>query len=258
MKKIILGFILFVTLVSYAQTEIDSTSVAFKEDVVKAKPIDGIENFKLKFAESFSIPTERILEINRKQLSLIISFQVDENGKLNHIKVLNDKYKLTSEINQIFTTLPDWIPAKKNGINVKSFNSFPITINFRLPDYEKSENSLEKRTALETEYKAFYYEFNSHMIYPRDFWERYYYKKGAYETGENKTSNEFKYIIEFTINEEGNFENIKTFINEKPDEYLNKAVKRSLAKCTPWEPAIENGKKVKSNMRLPVTITIKK
>jgi len=258
MKKCILTFILFVSFASNAQIEIDSTSIAYKEDVVKAMPIDGIENFKLKFAEAFIIPTERILEINRKQLNLLISFQVDENGKLNQIKVLNDKYKLTPEISQIFKILPDWIPAKNDGVNVSSFNSLPITINFSLPDYEKSENTIEKRSALELEYKVFYYEFNSHMIYPRDFWERYYYKKGAYDTGENNTSNEFKYIIEFTINEEGNFENIKTFINEKPDEYLNRAVKRSLAKCTPWEPAIENGKKVKSNMRLPVTITIKK
>lgn len=257
-KYFIVYLISLLSFVSHGQIEIDSTTVDFKEELIKAYPEDGLENFKLKFAESFSIPTERILEINRKQLSLIISFIVDENGKLDKVKVLNDKHKLTPEISQIFKTLPDWIPAKKNGTNVKSFNSFPITINFSLPDYEKSENSLEKRRALETEYQAFYYEFNSHMIYPRDFWERYYYKKGIYDTGENKTSNQFKYIIEFTINEEGKFEDIKTFINEKSDGYLNKAVKRALAKCTPWEPAVENGKKVKSNMRLPVTLTIKK
>lgn len=242
---------------SYGQIENNSTTIDYKEEIIKAKPVDGLDNFKLKFAESFSIPTERILEINRKQLSLIISFQVDENGKLDNVKVLNDKYKLTPEISQIFKTLPDWIPSQRNGINVSSYTSIPITINFSLPDYEKSENSIEKRRALEAEYRAFYYEFNTHMIYPRDFWERYYYKKGAYDTGENKTSNEFRYMIEFTINEEGKFENIKTIVDKKPDEYLNKAVKRALAKCTPWEPAVENGKKVKSNMKLPVTLSIK-
>lgn len=247
-----------VPFVSHGQIENESITIESKEEVIKAKPVDGLDNFKLKFAESFTIPTERILEINRKQLNLIISFQVDENGKLDNIKVLNDKYKLTPEISEIFKTLPNWIPSQSNGVNVSSFNSIPITINFSLPDYEKSENSIEKRRALEAEYRAFYYEFNSHMIYPRDFWERYYYKKGAYDTGENNTSNEFRYMIEFTVNEEGKFENIKTLVNEKPDEYLNKAVKRALAKCTPWEPAVENGKKVKSSMKLPITISIKK
>lgn len=254
--KIILLFICLCCLNGFSQEISNTETTTHQDSIIKAHPVNSLEAFKREFAEKLNIPTERLLEINQKQLKLIISFLVKEDGKLANAKVLNDKHKLTPEIKGIFESLQNWIPEQQNGKNVASYNTIPIIINISLPDYEISENSIEKRRELENEYKAFYYEFNSNMIYPRDFWERYYYKKGAYDTGANNTSNQFQYLIKFVIDEEGKFQDIETIVNGKYDGYLNKSVKRALAKCTPWEPAVVNNKKVKTYKTLPIVIKI--
>ena len=86
-----------------------------------------------------------------------------------------------------------------------------MLLNLGLPDYELDENRIPKIALQKADFDAFQYEFNSHMIYPRDFWDRYYYKKGSYDNGNNTTSNVFKYEVKFIINENGEFEDIKTY-----------------------------------------------
>ncbi len=258
MKKIIISFVLtlFISLNTLAQEQDRSTS---SETLIsKAQPQHGIENFKLEFAKLLSLSDEKISEINQDKIKVLISFQVDETGKVSNVKVLNDKHNITSEISKTFNLLSDWIPAKNNGENISSYNSLPLVLNLRLSEKEIQENEIERRRQQEIGHRAFFHEFNSYMVYPKDFWERYYYKKGAYDTGENNTSNKFQYIIEFVINEEGKFEDIETFVNGEKDLHLNKSVKRALSKCNPWEPAIANGKKVKTKMSLPITININK
>ena len=228
------------------------------DSIIKAHPVNGIDEFKLDFAKALTIPTNRILEINQKQLRIITSFKVNEFGEISDIKIINDKFGLTNDINTTFSKLPNWVPAKKNGINISSSNSLTMLLNLGLPDYELDENRIPKIALQKADFDAFQYEFNSHMIYPRDFWDRYYYKKGSYDNGNNTTSNVFKYEVKFIINENGEFEDIKTYVNGSYDSYLNAAVKRSLAKCTPWEPATVNGEKVKSSFTYPIQLNIKK
>ena len=246
--------------ISLAQTVNNEITInkEIVEETIKAQPKNGIDPFKLDFAKNLAISTNRIIEINQKYLKIITTFHVDENGKISNVRIINDKHKVAAEISNTFAKLPDWIPAQNNGVNVSSQYTLPLTLNISLPDHEAGKDSYQRRKALEAEYRAFYYEFNKYMIYPNDFWERYHYKKGPYNMGINQNSNVFEYEIKFVVNEEGKFENIQTIVGDKIDEYLNKAVKKALSKCTPWEPAEANGKKVKNGITLPIKIKIEK
>jgi len=259
---IIIILLIFVSLKSFSQENVDLKPVEINfsnnDTIIKATPANGIDNFKAEFAKALTLSTERILEINLRQIKIIVSLNIDASGKITNAKVINDKYNLTPEINETFALLPNWIPAKENGVNTSSIYTLPIGLNLGLPDYELDENRIPKIALQKADFDAFHYEFNSFMIYPRDFYNRYYYKKGSYDSGNTNTSNVFKYEVKFIVNEKGEFEDIQTFINGKYDSYLNASVKKALKQCAPWEPATVNGEKVKSSFTYPVQLNIKK
>lgn len=261
MKYFFLPLLFFVHSTIFSQEKTDNETIDHEivnENITKAKPQNGIDHFKVDFAKALVLSDKRIIEINKRHLRINLTFNVDETGLISDIRIINDKYQLKDEVVQTFEKLPKWIPAQENGKNVASTFALPIVLNIGLPDYELDENRIPKIALQQADFNAFLYEFNSHMIYPKDFWNRYYYKRDGYDLGNNETSNVFKYEVKFIINEEGKFEDIKTFINEKSDPHLNNSVKKALAKCQAWEPATINGEKVKSAFTLPITINIKK
>lgn len=227
------------------------------DSITKARPQNDINEFKIEFAKALTISNDRILEIGKSQIKIISNFTVDSTGKIQNVKVINDKYNLTEEVTNTFNKLEKWIPAQENGINISSNQSLVFILNISLPDYQLNEKRIPNIVLHKQEYAEFYYEFNSKMIYPRDFWSRYYHKKDAYDSGNKNASSEFKYVIKFTVNEEGKFEDIKTYVDDIYDSYLNSSVKKALNKCSPWEPATINGEKVKSEFTLPWTLSIK-
>lgn len=260
MKKTIL-FLVFqiINISSFSQTDLNLNEKTLNLDkTINAYPKKGIDDFKIEFAKTLDLSTERILEINQKNIKINTNFNIDEEGKISNVKIINDKFKLRDEVTTAFSKMPNWNPAQKDGKSIASNYSLQIILNLGLPDYEFDENRIPKIVLQQKDFEAFRYEFNSHMIYPRDFWERYYYKKGGYDSGNNTTSNIFQYEVKFIVNEKGEFEDIKTYINGSYDSYLNAAVKKALKKCNPWEAATLNGEKVKSSFTYPIQLNIKK
>ena len=230
--------------------------ISLAQEIQKAYPENGLDKFKLQFAKALTIPTDKITESNLVQLKLLISFLVDENGEINNTKIINDKYNLTSEIEKTLKSINNWIPAQKNGENISTYNSFSIVLNINLNEDDSS--SLKTYNLTKQELEFFHKEFDKNMYYPSHFWDSYYHKKNNYAMGLNASVNDYSYEIKFEIDEEGNFTNIQTYIDEKPNLELNKFTIKALKKCKKWQPLVIKNQKVKSNFSLPIFVKIKR
>lgn len=188
MKQIFLiALIIGVNFIGFSQENTDEKlfidSNISSDSIIKAKPKNDIEEFKIEFAKTLNLSVNRILEINQRKVRIITNFNIDENGKISNIKIINDKFKLKDEVSDALSKMPNWIPAQKDGKNIASNQSLQIILNLGLPDYELDENRIPKVVLHKKDFDAFHYEFNSHMIYPRDFFERYHYKNDGYDSG---------------------------------------------------------------------------
>ena len=64
---------------------------------------------------------------------VFVSFVIEENGKISQVKIAKGVDPLLDdEALKVVSSMPDWIPAKKDGKNVKTNMIFPI--NFTLKD----------------------------------------------------------------------------------------------------------------------------
>lgn len=68
---------------------------------------------------------------NNLEGRVVISFLVNEDGKVSETKILTSPHQLLSEAaTQVVMTLPDFIPARMNGTPISQW--FTLPINFKV------------------------------------------------------------------------------------------------------------------------------
>jgi len=141
MKKIIFFAIAcVVTFNSFAQNE---------EQEVKEKPqeyviVDGARIYNTKFVDTRAefkggdkALNKWLIENIRYPISaqeravqgkVLVKFIVRKTGEVSDIELINKiDYALDKEAIRLVLTMPNWIPAKKNGDTVNTFFTLPIT-----------------------------------------------------------------------------------------------------------------------------------
>ncbi|MFT3795185.1 energy transducer TonB [Flavobacterium sp.] len=82
----------------------------------------GRNAFRMMVAKNFDIP-----DFDKLSGKLLFSFVVETDGSIGDIKIINDLgYGSGQEIIRVLRLSEKWIPAKKNGKNVRSLFKMPI------------------------------------------------------------------------------------------------------------------------------------
>ncbi|MEO8884675.1 MAG: TonB family protein [Mucilaginibacter sp.] len=112
-------------------TSTTGIKVAYKNGrVTPAEFLGGIEKFTKYLSEHINYPIND--KDGNKQGKVIVSFDIDINGKVENIRVLRSPTpSMAEETVRVLRHSPNWSPAKKFGRNVP-FKAFTIPINFGL------------------------------------------------------------------------------------------------------------------------------
>ena len=121
--KYILFLLLLLTSATYSQ-EIEDKVFEFSELDEKPDFKGGIMQFYQYVGKNFKVPEEESL--NGK---IILSFIIEKDGSITNIKVIQDLGFGTAEEGiRVLSTSPKWLPAKKDGVPVRTYFQLPIAI----------------------------------------------------------------------------------------------------------------------------------
>ncbi|MDE5813452.1 MAG: M56 family metallopeptidase [Muribaculaceae bacterium] len=97
----------------------------------------GVENLMKYLAFNVRYP-ESAQKENRSGRS-VVGFTIEKDGKISNIKILKSSWPdLDEEAIRVVKNMPEWIPAKSNGISAQS--EFALPVNFRLPSAQESND----------------------------------------------------------------------------------------------------------------------
>lgn len=194
---------------------------------------------------------------------VIVQFIIDKNGNINssQIKARGPRggESLVTEAKRIIAELPNFKPAKQNGIPVNVKYTFPIA--FKLPNDAKSEKEVIITDAISfadveeiprftscksvdsnKEVECFNHQMMKHIQ------QNFAYPKYAIEN-----NIEGKVWVNFIIDKKGKVTNIKMRDEAK---ILQSEAERLIAKLPKFLPAKQNGKPVNVRYVLPITFKL--
>lgn len=82
-----------------------------------AEPIGGRQKWARNFDREFRRPNN--IPGNVEEIKMNIQFVVEKDGSVTDIRVLGDKYGLTSEVERVLKAIGKWEPAEQNGKKVR-------------------------------------------------------------------------------------------------------------------------------------------
>ena len=175
---------------------------------------------------------------------VVVSFVVDENGKITNVKVIRGiRGGCDEEAKRVVEEMPDWKPGKLNGKAVKVGYTLPVR--FQLSSAKGSANveqSAEKFTYVE-QMPAFKGDFNAFLS------QNIHYPPKALKKGI-----EGRVIVSFVVDEDGSISDVQLMhgIGGGCDEEAIRVVKGMPA----WKPGKQNGKPVKVRYTLPIRFVV--
>lgn len=98
---------------------------SYSQNTSNAYPDQGIKAFSDLFVDHFNI---KKFNIKEDKISLKIQFTVDADGNFRDVLLKLDPYQMIDEVKRVFSKLPKWNPAYKDGIPVSSKFTIPVTI----------------------------------------------------------------------------------------------------------------------------------
>ena len=129
MTQKVLCFISVIFISHFAKGQQDTTAIP-KQDSVFEK-VDVKASFKggreawAKFIENKMVYPGNAYR-NKIQGQVVVRFVIEEDGSVKEVMAMYGPNELRHEAVRIVEKSPKWIPAQKNGKNVKSFISQPI------------------------------------------------------------------------------------------------------------------------------------
>ncbi|MEG1026946.1 MAG: energy transducer TonB [Flavobacterium sp.] len=211
-------------------------SFKMKAQTVEASTIIPTNEYLDLLATNLEIPEEISKKYQKSSIDITIILTITKDGSVFNPKIQNDSLNLESNLKKAVEKLPKWNPKTEDGIAVVSRKAFNLVI----PIQQIIE---EEPIAGQVYAKA----------NPKDGL-RGFYSNYAKNFNGSKFSNskEIKMLATFIVEKDGSLTNIKIVESNEPS--LNKEAIRVIESMSNWNPATENGKPIRSNFTLPITI----
>ena len=187
-------------------------------------------------ASNLEIPDAVQQKFANQDLNLTIVLTITKDGSVFNPKIQNDSLQLESNLKKAIEKLPKWNPKTEDGVAVVSRKAFNLVISV--------EQTIEEEPIIGQVYAK---------ANPKDGLRGFYsnYVKN-FNGSKFSNSKEIKMRATFIVEKDGSLTNIKIVESNEPS--LNKEAIRVIESLSKWNPAIENGKPVRSNFSLPITI----
>ncbi|MEZ5034325.1 MAG: N-acetylmuramoyl-L-alanine amidase [Chitinophagaceae bacterium] len=183
--------------------------------------------------------------------TVIVQFIVDEHGKISNLKALTHHgYGMEEEAIRVLQLSPNWTPAIQNGRIVKAYRKQPITFHIG-PNYKKSKT--DEDAGIDSDNSSI-----SPASFPggKESWRKYLENnaKAAIPSEKGAPPGTYTTKTQFIVNTDGSISDIKSLTNFGYG--MEEEALRLIATGPKWQPAMQNGKAVKSYVQQPVTFQI--
>lgn len=186
-------------------------------------------------ASNLEIPDAVQQKFANQDLNLTIVLTITKDGSVFNPKIQNDSLQLESNLKKAIETLPKWNPKTEDGIAVVSRKAFNLVIPVEQTYKEEPiagqvYMKATPKDGLKNFMKRFMEEF------------KYDHKKVDYD---------IRMRLRFFVEKDGTLSNVEVVQANTP-LFHSEAI--NVIKSTRWNPAIENGKPVRSSFTIPITI----
>lgn len=186
-------------------------------------------------AANLEIPEEISKKYQNSSIDITFILTITKDGSVFNPKIQNDSLQLESNLKKAVEKLPKWNPKTENGTAVVSRKAFNLVI----PIDEIIE---EEPIAGQVYMKAT----------PKDglknFMKRF---MEEFKFDSKKVDYDIKMRLRFFVEKDGTLSNVEVVQANTP-LFHSEAI--NVIKSTRWNPAIENGKPVRSSFTIPITI----
>ncbi len=255
----------------------DTTDKVFTAVEVMPEPKGGMKAFREWVAKNYQIPNEAIVGASEKA-TVKISFIVEKDGSLSSFKTMKDiGYGVADELINVLKKSDKWLPGIQGSQPVRVRYLLPLNVDFmqgtnQITPKEKEEKPLVKsdqegaqpaRITLRGNTEPTQEEkdrvFTATEVAPEPAggmttfrkWvaDNYQYPQEAIDAGVKG-----QIVVAFVIETDGSLSDIK--VVKDVGFGTGKAVVELLKKAKPWNPAIQNGRKVRCLYQMPLSINL--
>jgi hypothetical protein len=225
---------------------IDPDESVFQKVEMEAYYSGGDIAFKKCLEENVN---QKIAEINKAPKGYhrtSVEISIDSNGRLLDIKPLsNAGYGMENEVVNALKKCSSWQPAVQNGRKVKSHKIIPFL--FSVP---AADNSLLHEPVFD---KA---EIEAAFPGGKESWKKFLESKLNFLVPYDNGAPEGQYtvMVQFIIEITGEISQIVAKTNHGYG--MEEEVIRLIKSGPNWEPAVQNGRQVRSYKRIPVTFVV--
>ncbi len=186
-------------------------------------------------ASNLEIPDAVQQKFASQDLNLTIVLTITKDGSVFNPKIQNDSLQLESNLKKAIEKLPKWNPKTEDGVAVVSRKAFNLVI--------PVEQTIEEEPIAGQVYMK---------ATPKDglknFMKRF---MEEFKFDSKKVDYDIKMRLRFFVEKDGTLSNVEVVQANTP-LFHSEAI--NVIKSTRWNPAIENGKPVRSSFTIPITI----
>lgn len=186
-------------------------------------------------AANLVIPDSVQQKFSNQDLRLTIVLTITKDGSVFNPKIQNDSLQLESNLKKAIEKLPKWNPKTEDGVAVVSRKAFNLVI--------PVEQTIEEEPIAGQVYMK---------ATPKDglknFMKRF---MEEFKFDSKKVDYDIKMRLRFFVEKDGTLSNVEVVQANTP-LFHSEAI--NVIKSTRWNPAIENGKPVRSSFTIPITI----
>lgn len=197
--------------------------------------------------------------------TVFVQFVVDENGNV-HDPISKSPYldtSLQTEAVRVVRILPTWKPGLVNGKQVAVQMNLPVRFTISISGGSsapvKPVTPIIAPTPKDSVLNVTYYPDPAHKpTFPGgdNSMAKYLKKTLQYPQEALESGIEGTVTVQFTVNGEGEIENVKT-ISKKLGGRLEMEAIRIVSSMPKWKPAMENGKPVPAQCNIPIEFSMK-
>ena len=202
---------------------------------VEASTIIPTNEYLDLLAANLEISEEISKKYQNSSIDITFVFTITKDGSVFNPKIQNDSLNLESNLKKAVEKLPKWNPKTEDGVAVVSRKAFNLVIPI--------EQTIEEEPIAGQVYMK---------ATPKDglknFMKRF---MEEFKFDSKKVDYDIKMRLRFFVEKDGTLSNVEVVQANTP-LFHSEAI--NVIKSTRWNPAIENGKPVRSSFTIPITI----
>ena len=105
---------------------LDTEEIHTSVDVEADYGDGGLNGFRTKVMENFDSEAVQ----GEGVLTTTVTFVVESNGTVSQVKATGSNPDFNREAERVVRSIKGWKPAKKGGVNVRSYYSLPLKMKF--------------------------------------------------------------------------------------------------------------------------------